>query len=63
MSGLSGDGTTSHVPAVLETSYGYHQIGNIDQSGDTIMGGINLESVSNGELRRAKWKSKVQLEK
>lgn len=39
------------------------QVGHIDSSGDTIMGGINAAGLSHGIQRRAKWKNKAQIEK
>lgn len=39
------------------------QVGQIDSSGDTIMGGINSAGLSSGTQRRAKWKNHEQLDR
>lgn len=47
----------------FEYSHRSQQVGNLDDSGDTIMGGINSANIANMERRRAKWKTKAQLDK
>ena len=39
------------------------QAGDLDDSGDTVMGGINAANVANSERRRAKWKTKADIER
>ena len=56
----SDEGVTKNIGDQYE---GHEQYRNVDESGDTIMGGINAARVANQERRRAKWKSKSQLEK
>ncbi|KHJ33691.1 hypothetical protein EV44_g3471 [Erysiphe necator] len=48
---------------IKTSSHFSYQPGDIDDSGDTYMGGVNAAGVSRGEQRRALWKSKAQIEK
>lgn len=38
-------------------------VGQLDSSGDTIMGGINSAGISHGPQRRAKWKTQAQIDR
>lgn len=46
-----------------ESNRAVYRPGDIDDSGDTVMGGINTAGVVKGERRRALWKNKAQLDK
>lgn len=39
------------------------QAGDLDDSGDTIMGGINAANIASSERRRAKWKTRADIER
>lgn len=39
------------------------EVGDVDEFGDTVMGGINNAAVSGNECRRAKWKTRVELDR
>ena len=56
---------TSHddISESLAGRYDGKQHRDIDESGDTVMGGVNSARVAKEEQRRAKWKTKSQLEK
>lgn len=50
-------------PDNFGSQYSGHGMNNdVDKSGDTIMGGVNATGVKREESRRAKWKTKSQLE-
>ena len=46
-----------------EMNRAIYRPGDIDDSGDTVMGGINTAGVVKGERRRAIWKNKTQIDK
>lgn len=46
-----------------ESKQAIYRPGEIDDSGDTVMGGINTAGVVKGERRRALWKNKAQIDK
>ncbi|KHJ31454.1 hypothetical protein EV44_g2275 [Erysiphe necator] len=39
------------------------QVGQVDSSGNTIMGGVHVAGLTNGAQRRAKWKSLERLDR
>ncbi|KAI0993706.1 hypothetical protein K3495_g14477 [Podosphaera aphanis] len=56
--------SNSSLPGRVGSEGGHGQAGQLDSSGDTIMGGVNVTNVArgpDGQPLRAKWKSKEQI--